>query len=174
MARSPLTHIKTHTNLVEFTLLAFGIHLQHMQHNPIFLCLPQFFVSLKSSPYLILSFPVFTSCSFFGCYPPPLSFRVTWLRARANPVRMNTTPWCCTTTTAPAGLSRSSCPSLSICFGGRMSVLSSGTAPVSRNWVVAWPNLPGKDCFFEHIFFQAFTSFQIFAFTNLRCYSLFS
>lgn len=128
------THKHMHVNHVDLTPLAFRMF--SFQHISIFSCVTQFFVSLKSAPYLILSFPVSTSCSFFVLALPLLSSRVTWLPALVNQVQMSTTPWCCTTTTAPAGRSRSSFPSRSTCFGGRMSGLSSDTAPVSRNWML--------------------------------------
>lgn len=63
--------------------------------------------------------------------PLSLPCRVTWLPALANLVGMSTTLWCCTTTTALAGRSRSSCPSRWTCFGDRTCGSSSDTAPVS-------------------------------------------
>lgn len=45
------------------------------QHSPVFVCLTQFFVPLKSSPHLVLSFPVSTSCSFFPLTRPPPFFQ---------------------------------------------------------------------------------------------------
>lgn len=105
------------------------------------------------SGYLTLepgfSFPLFSShsssASFFPLYLclyllspfcPLSSLRVTWLLALVNQAGTTTTPWSCTTTTAPAGPSRSSCRSLSTCFGDRTFGLSSDTVPVSRNEVV--------------------------------------
>lgn len=68
------THKHTHVNHVDLTPLAFRMF--GFQHNPIFSCVTQFFVSLKSAPYLlILSFPVSTSCSFFVLGPPPSVFQ---------------------------------------------------------------------------------------------------
>lgn len=100
--------------------------LPHPQARPLISCLHFLF---------FLSF--FPSASAFAHSPRSLSFRVTWRLALVNRAEMSTTPWCCTTTTAPAGLSRSSCPSRSTCSGGRTSGLSSGTAPVSGNtsWI---------------------------------------
>lgn len=87
---------------------------------------------------------LFCLCIICDLCPPALcslslfpSFRVMWPLARGNQAGTSTTPWCCTTTTAPAGLSRSSCPSPSTCFGGRTSDLSSDTAPVSSGGAVA-------------------------------------
>lgn len=137
-------HKHTRANCVDLTVRTFR-EADLASNASLCLCvtLTQFFVPLESSPYLILSFPVSTSCSFFPLTLPLLSFRVTWPPALASQVRMSTTPWCCTTTTAPAGRNRSSFPSRSTCFGGRMSGLSSDTAPVSRNWVFE----VGSHCF---------------------------
>lgn len=57
-----------------------------------------------------------------------------WLLAPVSRARMSTTLWCCTTTTAPAGRSRSSCPSPSTCFEGLTSASSFAIAPVSELW----------------------------------------
>lgn len=129
-----------------------------------FLCVPDLVHCVLHLPpivsyHFLSSLPVLSSCSS----PHPLSFRVTWLLALANLVQMSTTPWCCTTTTAPAGRSRSSCPSRLTCFGGRMSALSSATAPVRRNGVVHELILSEK-----YHFPQTFSD----CFIALRCCSL--
>lgn len=69
--------------------------------------------------------------------PSPSLFppcRATWPPAPGNRARTSTTRWCCTTTTAPAGPSRSSCPSRWTCSGAPTCALSSDTVPVST-WV---------------------------------------
>lgn len=128
-------------------------------------------LSLRALVHCVLHLPPISSSHFLSSLPVlslrssphPLSFRVTWLPALANLAQMSTTPWCCTTTTAPAGRSRSSCPSRSTCFGGRMSALSSATAPVRRNGVADELILSEKDCF-SHTFSDCFIA--------LRCCSL--
>lgn len=134
------THKHTHVNHVILTLLAsvpcgrFSINSYLFMSDSLIHCVPYLIHDLVS--HFLFSLPVLSFtlplclCSLF------LSFRVTWLPALVNQVGTSTTPWCCTTTTAPAGQSRSSCPSQSTCFGGRTSGLSSDTAPVSGNGMV--------------------------------------
>lgn len=138
------THKYSHVNHVILTLLAFvacgrfSIHSCLFKSDSFVHCVLTSSFSLAS--HFLSSLPVFSfilplRLSLYSLRSF-LSFRVTWLQAPVNQVGMTTTPWCCTTTTAPAGRSRSSCPSQSTCFGGPTSGLSSDTAPVSGNRIV--------------------------------------
>lgn len=83
-------------------------------------------VGLPRRPLHSPPFPAHTPLS-----PPPSPSRATWPPAPGNRARTSTTHWCCTTTTAPAGPSRSSCPSRWTCSEARTCALSSDTVPVS-------------------------------------------
>lgn len=72
-----------------------------------------------------------------------------WQLAQVNQVWMSTIPWCCITTTVPAGATRSSSLFRSTCFGGRTSALSFDIAPVSENRFVG---LFIQERLSEHIF----------------------